>query len=432
MSVDTQHTTDYRASVEVALDDLSAGEKAWAELSLTERADLLDRVRALTGTHAADWVAAAVAIKGLGPELAAGRRGMDVRPVPVGHRPRRCRDSAGGTSRPAGARSRTLHFGTAPGGRTTVKVLPRTSFDRLLLSGFSAETCGCSRGSTCDGPARRRTRPARPDRGPAGSASCWAPATSPRSRRWTRCTSCSRTTVSSRSSSTRITDRLLPGLRAGSRAADHARRGPHPDRRRGRRRRTSYTTTLVDHVHMTGSAAPTTPSSWAPAKTPRGARQRANPRLDQGRSPANSAACPPPSWCRASGAAPTSGSRPSTSRRNVCTTAATTASRRRSSSSRPSGSSATSSSPRCARPSTAHRRAPTTTRAATPGLRPRTAAYPNAGAAAVPHGGRVLVTGLSPTPSTASQTEYFAPVLGRDRTARHGAPSSCTRRRPMP
>ncbi|MYR06662.1 aldehyde dehydrogenase family protein [Gordonia sp. SID5947] len=137
MSVDTQHRTDHLDSVEAALADLSAGEKAWAALSLTDRADLLDRVRALTGKHGAEWVAAASSYKRLGPHSALAGEEWISGPYAfasgLGAAAQSLRDLAVGRSPVADAT-----FGTAAG-HTTVRVLPSSRYDSLLLSGFSAD-----------------------------------------------------------------------------------------------------------------------------------------------------------------------------------------------------------------------------------------------------------------------------------------------------
>ena len=53
--------------IDRVLTELCAGEKAWAETPLAGRARMLSAVHRLTVAHAADWVDAAVAIKGLDP-----------------------------------------------------------------------------------------------------------------------------------------------------------------------------------------------------------------------------------------------------------------------------------------------------------------------------------------------------------------------------
>ncbi len=127
-----------RTAVDSALAELKAGEKTWASTSLADRAALIERVRDLTVTHASEWVDAATSVKGLdqksplvgeewisGPYAFAG--GLNVLAESL-HRLHTGKSPLDGA-----------HFGQAPGGRTTIQVLPRGIFDNLLLSGFSAQ-----------------------------------------------------------------------------------------------------------------------------------------------------------------------------------------------------------------------------------------------------------------------------------------------------
>ena len=120
------------------LGELAAGEKAWAACDLGRRRELLEQVHAATAAHAADWVRAAAGYKRLpddspllGEEWISGPYAVltgaaalaaSIRALETGRSP------ADGYA-----------LGTAPGGRVTVKVLPHDTYDRLLLSGFSAE-----------------------------------------------------------------------------------------------------------------------------------------------------------------------------------------------------------------------------------------------------------------------------------------------------
>jgi aldehyde dehydrogenase (NAD(P)+) len=131
-------TTGPTEAVDSALADLSAGEKNWERLTLAERRALLERVHALTTAHAQEWVTAATSIKGLdassslvGEEWLSGPYSFLNGLGTVAHT---LAALEAGTSPLAGAK-----FGTAPGGRTTVSVLPLNIFERLLLNGFSAE-----------------------------------------------------------------------------------------------------------------------------------------------------------------------------------------------------------------------------------------------------------------------------------------------------
>ncbi|GAA1463231.1 aldehyde dehydrogenase family protein [Williamsia maris] len=125
-------------AVDRALEDLSVGEKTWGSLTLSDRRALLEKVRDLTARHAEEWVAAAVEIKKLdptsplvgeewisGPYAFAGGAATLVHSLAA---------LGAGDSPIAGAT-----FGSAPGGRTTVRVLPLGIFDALLLNGFSAD-----------------------------------------------------------------------------------------------------------------------------------------------------------------------------------------------------------------------------------------------------------------------------------------------------
>ncbi|WP_418003162.1 aldehyde dehydrogenase family protein [Mycobacterium sp. PDNC021] len=129
--------TAYTALVDQALDELAEGEKAWAATPLARRREILDDVQQLAVQHGAEWVEAAVRIKQLNPDsplvgeewisgpypLAAGAAALSASLAKL----------EAGKSPLDGAT-----FGTAAG-RTTVNVLPLNVFDKLLLSGFSAQ-----------------------------------------------------------------------------------------------------------------------------------------------------------------------------------------------------------------------------------------------------------------------------------------------------
>lgn len=127
-----------RVAIDAGLAELKKGVDTWATSTLAWRRRLIEQVRDNTVEHAAEWVAAAVSIKGLDP--ASPLVGEEWISGPYAF--------AGGTATIA----RTLEsleagnspldgtsFGSAPGGRTTVEVLPHGIFDTLLLNGFSAQ-----------------------------------------------------------------------------------------------------------------------------------------------------------------------------------------------------------------------------------------------------------------------------------------------------
>ncbi|MGU3432249.1 aldehyde dehydrogenase family protein [Actinomycetes bacterium M1A6_2h] len=124
--------------VDAALDDLAEGEKTWAALPLARRRALLERIRALSSQHATEWVDAATGVKKLDPssplvgeEWLSGPYSMITAATLLAESIEKLE---AGQSPLAKAK-----FGTAPGGRTTVKVLPMTTWDSLLLSGYTAE-----------------------------------------------------------------------------------------------------------------------------------------------------------------------------------------------------------------------------------------------------------------------------------------------------
>jgi len=124
--------------LDTVLDELAAGEKAWASATLADRRRLLERVHQATAAAASDWVRAAAAYKRLpdgsqllGEEWLSGPYGVL---TAVAALIRTVAAVEAGRSPVDG-----YPLGTAPGGRVTVKVLPHDMFDRLLLSGFSAE-----------------------------------------------------------------------------------------------------------------------------------------------------------------------------------------------------------------------------------------------------------------------------------------------------
>ncbi|WP_373453683.1 aldehyde dehydrogenase family protein [Rhodococcus sp. 06-235-1A] len=125
-------------AVDAALADLSQGAKNWGQLTLSDRRALLERMHALTTTHAQEWVTAATSIKGL--DASSSLAGEEWLSGPysflgaLGALTHTLTALESGKSPLA-----DVKFGTAPGGRTTVSVLPLNIFDRLLLNGFTGE-----------------------------------------------------------------------------------------------------------------------------------------------------------------------------------------------------------------------------------------------------------------------------------------------------
>ncbi|MEU2354860.1 aldehyde dehydrogenase family protein [Streptomyces misionensis] len=130
--------TEQRWALDQSVDDLVRGEAVWAACDLANRRELLERMRAATAEAAEAWVRAAAAYKQLPDSSPLIGEEWITGPYPVL------------TSLGALAASLTaleekrspvdgFSFGRAPGGRVTVRVLPHSVWDRLLLNGFSAE-----------------------------------------------------------------------------------------------------------------------------------------------------------------------------------------------------------------------------------------------------------------------------------------------------
>jgi aldehyde dehydrogenase (NAD(P)+) len=127
-----------RAALDAALAELGRGEITWARTPLRARRLLLERVGVLAGRNAQDWVTAATSFKGLsldsaqvGEEWMSGPYGLISATTALA-------ESLRALER-GGSPVDGFSFGRAPGGRVTVRCLPHTLFDRLLLNGFSAE-----------------------------------------------------------------------------------------------------------------------------------------------------------------------------------------------------------------------------------------------------------------------------------------------------
>lgn len=129
---------DFKAAVDQALGELVEGQKAWAQITLGQRRQILQRVQALAVQHGSAWVDAAVQIKQLDPGSPLVGEEWISGPYSLASGAGALADSLAkleqGRSPLDGAT-----FGTSPGGQTTVDVLPLNIFDRLLLSGFSAK-----------------------------------------------------------------------------------------------------------------------------------------------------------------------------------------------------------------------------------------------------------------------------------------------------
>ena len=130
-------TTGAIETLDRAVGELREGERAWARTPLAARRELLLELGEAASREAGRWVEEACRVKGL--EASSPLVGEEWITGPwallssVGALAGTLDALASGTSPAAGYKT-----GTAPGGRTTVEVLPHNVFDRLLLTGYSA------------------------------------------------------------------------------------------------------------------------------------------------------------------------------------------------------------------------------------------------------------------------------------------------------
>lgn len=127
-----------RARLDAAIDDLHAGARTWAALTLAQRVTLLRAVRSSVAAAAEDWAHTAAASKGLddrhplrgeewlsGPYSVLGALDAYLETLTR---------LADGTNPLDG-----ITIDRAPGGRTRVHAFPLTGIDRILLSGYTGE-----------------------------------------------------------------------------------------------------------------------------------------------------------------------------------------------------------------------------------------------------------------------------------------------------
>jgi len=138
MSIQETFPEQRSAALDTLLAELGQGESVWAATPLARRRELLAQLHTLTGQHAQAWVDAAAQIKGLPADSALLGEEWLSGPYAVLNSLAALMDSVkaleAGRSPVDG-----FAFGRAPGNRVTVKGLPHTVFDRILLSGFTAE-----------------------------------------------------------------------------------------------------------------------------------------------------------------------------------------------------------------------------------------------------------------------------------------------------
>ncbi|WP_220699236.1 aldehyde dehydrogenase family protein [Nocardioides cavernaquae] len=132
----TVETTDVRADRIAAA--ARAGATAWSGVTLTQRREMLQQFAGLVERHASEWVRIATGIKGIDPASPAVGEEWISGPWATlyyaGHLLQTvAKMEAGGTPTDG------FEMRAVPGDRVAVQVLPHSVWDRLLLSGFSAE-----------------------------------------------------------------------------------------------------------------------------------------------------------------------------------------------------------------------------------------------------------------------------------------------------
>lgn len=116
----------------------AAGARAWAGVGLAQRRALLEQFATLVERHATEWVRIAGEIKGIDPSAPAlGEEWMSGPWATLYY----ARHLIGSVAKLEQGASPTDGFTIRPipGDRVAVEVLPHTVWDKLLLSGFSAE-----------------------------------------------------------------------------------------------------------------------------------------------------------------------------------------------------------------------------------------------------------------------------------------------------
>ncbi|HEY2644183.1 MAG TPA: aldehyde dehydrogenase family protein [Galbitalea sp.] len=127
-----------KKSLDDAIKELASGEKNLAALDASGRADLLSSIHSSVAAAAKQWVDAATAIKGLVSDSQLTGEEWISGPYPVLISALVLRDTmlALASGKSPLARKK---FGTAPGGRVTIPVLPGSSHEAILLHGFRGE-----------------------------------------------------------------------------------------------------------------------------------------------------------------------------------------------------------------------------------------------------------------------------------------------------
>ena len=130
-------TTGATDTLDRAIGELRDGERAWARTPLAARRDLLLELGEAASREAERWVEEACRVKGLDPASPLVGEEWISGPYALLSSVSALAGTLGALASGADPLA-GYGIGTAPGGRTTVEVLPHGMFDRLLLTGYSA------------------------------------------------------------------------------------------------------------------------------------------------------------------------------------------------------------------------------------------------------------------------------------------------------
>src|SRR5437867_12228688 len=136
---ETGSASDWRRSADEAIAALGQRKDGWARLPLDAKLDHLRALRVNTAAEAQRWVRAACAAKGLDPESALAGEEWTSGPWALLFGINRLIETLEAVARTGSPRLRRKAVHTRPDGQVVVDVFPQNAWDRLLLSGVSAQ-----------------------------------------------------------------------------------------------------------------------------------------------------------------------------------------------------------------------------------------------------------------------------------------------------
>ena len=135
----TQSVSDWRHRADEAIAALGQRKDAWARLPIDAKIEHLRALRVNTAKEAQRWVRAACAAKGLDPASALAGEEWTSGPWALLFGVNRLIETLEAVARTGSPRLRRRAVHTRPDGQVVVDVFPQSGWDRLLLSGVSAQ-----------------------------------------------------------------------------------------------------------------------------------------------------------------------------------------------------------------------------------------------------------------------------------------------------